>query len=176
MSFPLSARSVPNRFDPPGLDPMDVAEDVLEEIGWVFTRKDNGPITLGVEGRACTYRITLTWDEDVCAFCLSCRYENLRISQNTLTRAHAALTDMNMRLPLGHFRLEDRGTIPAFAHSCLMSGLSPTTGREHIRLLLSMTLARCEEAYLAFALLARSGRPPTGKAVALALMATAGRA
>ena len=158
-------------------NPLDSAEDFLEAQQWTFDRLSDDQLFFTVQGDRGTYRVLFVWDENQRALQYCCEMD-VRIPQSNSMPTYRILSDLNSKLWLGHFDLnqdedEDYAT-PCYRYTSLMYGGSHRDHVMYMRELITFSLQECERLYDVFCAVGDSQFVHASEQMGLALAEAAG--
>lgn len=160
-------------FSPLVHNPLDVAEQLVEDRDWLFDRPDDEELIAEVTGNWCNYRIWFAWQPDLGALVFSCAFDT-KIAATARSKIHGLLAAVNERLWLGHFDLGAADGVVMFRHALLLRG-SQAASPEQIEDLIDIAIAECNRFYPAFQSVLWGGKP-VEEALQIALLDTVGEA
>lgn len=136
-------------------NPLDTLEDLLNGLGWVFSRPNNDEMTLHVKSDTGMYLMGFIWHESSMSlqFCCEC---DLDIPTERIDMARQSLPRINEYLWIGHFDIPLATGRPRFRHTSLLRGWTETSGADHVHNLVEIAVETCEKHYNFFNVLANT--------------------
>jgi hypothetical protein len=137
-------------------NPLDSIETILHNQDWVFDRTQEDKITVHISGSNGQYQLTFTWLEEYNAVNFRCEYD-LHIPKMHLNTLNRALQNINSKLPIGHFAVNEDDMAPYFSYTSLFRECVNTSDMKNLEDLIEHALTGCEQNYVLFNLLTSVG-------------------
>ncbi|MBX2834624.1 MAG: YbjN domain-containing protein [Micavibrio sp.] len=155
-------------------NPIDSVEEILSSHNWSFDRAGEDELTVDVAGKNSQYRIVFQWIEKFNALKFSC-FCDIKIPDNNMIDAHAAVSSMNENLWLGHFDLPMKTRAPVFRYTSFLKSNERSSQSETIENIVDVSLLQCERFFPVFQLLSKNDIQIDHQVLSLALMETHGQ-
>lgn len=134
-------------------NPLDTLEELLNGLGWVFSRPNTEELTMHVKSDNGQYVMGFIWQETLMSLQFVCEFD-LDIPKERLEMARQNLPRINEDLWLGHFDIPMESARPRFRHTSLLKGWTETSGADHIHNLIEIALNTCEKHFNFFNVMA----------------------
>ncbi len=154
-------------------NPLDIAEQLVEDREWLFDRPDDAELVAEVTGNWCNYRIWFAWQPDLGALIFSCAYDS-KIPEKSRGKIHEMLCAVNEKMWLGHFDIGSEDGMVMFRHALLLRGGHGATP-EQLEDLMDIAITECNRFYPAFQSVLWGGNT-VAEALDIALLETVGEA
>lgn len=153
--------------------PLDALERAALGRSWAFERDNDDEMSACVDGQWTTYRVAVTWLDEIEAIHLSCGFE-LAVAERRRAEAAALAGLINGQLWLGHFDLWPEEKLVTFRHALTLAG-GARAGAGQCEAMLAAAIDACERHYQAFHFVAWGGQTAR-QALDSAMLETVGRA
>ncbi len=154
-------------------NPLDLAEQLVNDRDWLFERPDDAELVAEVTGNWCNYRIWFAWQPDLGGLIFSCAFDS-KIPEKSRSKIHPLLSAVNEKMWLGHFDMGSEDGMIMFRHALLLrGGLGATT--EQLEDLMDIAITECNRFFPAFQSVLWGGNT-VEEALQIAMLDTVGEA
>ncbi len=154
-------------------NPLDLAEQLVNDRDWLFERPDDAELVAEVTGNWCNYRIWFAWQPDLGGLIFSCAFDT-KIPEKSRSKIHPLLSAVNEKMWLGHFDMGSEDGMIMFRHALLLrGGLGATT--EQLEDLMDIAITECNRFFPAFQSVLWGGNT-VEEALQIAMLDTVGEA
>lgn len=126
-------------------NPIDALESIARENKWPLEKQSEEEASLECEGRFGHFTLSFLWEEEYQALQFSC-VSDLAVSQEKLPALKELMFDINQKVWLGHFVLDDEGKFIAFRYNSLLRALH-VNDQDHIEDLIDLAMTEFDRFY-----------------------------
>lgn len=129
-------------------NPIETLEEIAKENKWPLEKLSDDEATLECEGRWGHFVLSFVWQEDYQALLFMCS-SDLQVDRARLQAVKDLMYEINHKVWLGHFDMDDAENFVIFRYNSLMRGFI-ANGQEHIEDLIELAMTEFDRFYPAF--------------------------
>ncbi|MFZ4761949.1 MAG: YbjN domain-containing protein [Alphaproteobacteria bacterium] len=153
-------------------EPINILEHIAQINGWVFERDNEEEATIALKGRWSDYSLHFSWHGETRSLQLACHMEKLKLESDS--RLFFTLNDMNQRVWMGHFEMDDEGGI-IFRHTQYIGSIPSSSMQEILAIVIEAAVNEANRFYPALNFLEQE-KEASDEDLAIALLDVMGQA